>query len=89
MKEYDKAMETYQEGLKHDENNQELLEGVQICIEKIKKTWRKGMRGLDIFTNDEQTTTTGQPFNSDKEEKQNSALFFPVLSDWSQMHTTS
>ena len=38
MKEYDKAMETYQEGLKHDENNQELLEGVQICIKKINKT---------------------------------------------------
>ena len=38
MKEYDKAMETYQEGLKHDENNQELLEALQICIKKINKT---------------------------------------------------
>ena len=33
-------METYQEGLKHDENNQELLEGVQRCIEQINKTDR-------------------------------------------------
>lgn len=40
MKEYDKAMETYQEGLKHDENNQELLEGVRRCIEQINKTNR-------------------------------------------------
>ena len=29
MKEYDKALETYQEGLKHDPNNQELLDGVR------------------------------------------------------------
>lgn len=29
MKEYDKALETYQEGLKHDENNQELMDGVR------------------------------------------------------------
>lgn len=29
MKEYDKALETYQEGLKHDPNNQELLDGVK------------------------------------------------------------
>lgn len=28
MKEYEKALETYQEGLKHDPNNQELLDGV-------------------------------------------------------------
>lgn len=40
MKEYDKALETYQEGLKHDENNQELLEGVRRCIEQINKTNR-------------------------------------------------
>lgn len=32
MKEYDKAMETYQEGLKHDPNNQELLDGVRRYI---------------------------------------------------------
>lgn len=29
MKEYDKAMETYQEGLKHDPRNQELLDGIR------------------------------------------------------------
>lgn len=29
MKEYDKAMETYQAGLKHDPNNPELLDGVK------------------------------------------------------------
>ncbi|VAI14382.1 unnamed protein product [Triticum turgidum subsp. durum] len=29
MKEYEKAMETYQEGLKHDLSNQELLDGVK------------------------------------------------------------
>lgn len=29
MKEHDKALETYQEGLKHDPNNQELLDGVR------------------------------------------------------------
>lgn len=28
MKEYDKALETYKEGLKHDPNNQELLDGI-------------------------------------------------------------
>ncbi|XP_031503336.1 hsp70-Hsp90 organizing protein 3 [Nymphaea colorata] len=40
MKEYDKALETYQEGLKHDENNQELMDGVRRCIEQINKTNR-------------------------------------------------
>ena len=29
MKEHDKAMETYQAGLKHDPNNQELLDGIR------------------------------------------------------------
>lgn len=29
MKEYDKALETYQAGLKHDPNNQEFLDGVR------------------------------------------------------------
>lgn len=29
MKEYEKALETYQEGLKHDPNNQELIDGVR------------------------------------------------------------
>lgn len=29
MKEYDKALETYREGLKYDANNQELLDGIK------------------------------------------------------------
>lgn len=29
MKEYEKALETYQEGLKHDPQNPELLDGVK------------------------------------------------------------
>lgn len=29
MKEYEKALETYQEGLKHDRNNPELIDGVK------------------------------------------------------------
>lgn len=40
MKEYEKALETYQEGLKHDPNNQELIDGVRRCIEQIKKASR-------------------------------------------------
>ncbi|KAF8032860.1 hypothetical protein BT93_D1673 [Corymbia citriodora subsp. variegata] len=40
MKEYDKALETYQEGLKHDPNNQELLDGVRRCIEQNNKASR-------------------------------------------------
>ncbi|CAA6666818.1 unnamed protein product [Spirodela intermedia] len=40
MKEYDKALETYQEGLKHDPSNQELLDGVRRCVEQINKANR-------------------------------------------------
>ncbi|CAN6252531.1 unnamed protein product [Urochloa humidicola] len=40
MKEYDKAMETYQAGLKLDPSNQELLDGVRRCIEQINKANR-------------------------------------------------
>ncbi|KAJ8429848.1 hypothetical protein Cgig2_011846 [Carnegiea gigantea] len=40
MKEHDKALETYQEGLKHDPNNQELLDGVRRCVEQINKASR-------------------------------------------------
>ncbi|KAG8476772.1 hypothetical protein CXB51_030761 [Gossypium anomalum] len=40
MKEYDKALETYQEGLKHDAHNQELLDGVRRCVEQINKANR-------------------------------------------------
>lgn len=37
MKEYDRTLESYQEGLKHDLNNQELLDGVRRCMEQINK----------------------------------------------------
>ncbi|MED6110069.1 Hsp70-Hsp90 organizing protein 3 [Stylosanthes scabra] len=40
MKEYEKALETYKEGLKHDPNNQELLDGVRRCVEQINKASR-------------------------------------------------
>ncbi|KAF0893729.1 hypothetical protein E2562_029404 [Oryza meyeriana var. granulata] len=40
MKEYDKAMETYQAGLKHDPNNHELLDGVRRCVQQINKASR-------------------------------------------------
>ncbi|XP_027359984.1 hsp70-Hsp90 organizing protein 1-like [Abrus precatorius] len=40
MKEYDKALETYREGLKHDPNNQELLDGMGRCIQQINKASR-------------------------------------------------
>ncbi|XP_047173900.1 hsp70-Hsp90 organizing protein 3-like [Vigna umbellata] len=40
MKEYDKALETYREGLKYDANNQELLEGIRTCIQQINKASR-------------------------------------------------
>ncbi|KAJ1702170.1 hypothetical protein LUZ63_001949 [Rhynchospora breviuscula] len=40
MKEYEKALQTYQEGLKHDPNNQELQDGVRSCVEQINKASR-------------------------------------------------
>lgn len=40
MKDYDKALETYQEGLKHDPRNQELLDGVRRCVDQINKAGR-------------------------------------------------
>ncbi|KAL6501597.1 Hsp70-Hsp90 organizing protein 3 [Orobanche gracilis] len=40
MKEYEKALETYQEGLSHDPHNQELLDGVRRCLEQIRKASR-------------------------------------------------
>ncbi|KAL9993050.1 putative Heat shock chaperonin-binding, tetratricopeptide-like helical domain superfamily [Helianthus debilis subsp. tardiflorus] len=40
MKEYDKALETYQEGLKHDPQNPELLEGVRSCVQQINRASR-------------------------------------------------
>ncbi|XP_073047843.1 hsp70-Hsp90 organizing protein 3-like [Primulina eburnea] len=40
MKEYQKALETYREGLKHDPRNQELLDGIKRCVEQINKASR-------------------------------------------------
>jgi stress-induced-phosphoprotein 1 len=40
MKEYEKAMETYQEGLKRDPQNPELLDGVRRCVEQMNKASR-------------------------------------------------
>ncbi|XP_049369790.1 hsp70-Hsp90 organizing protein 3-like [Solanum verrucosum] len=40
MKEFEKAMETYQAGLTYDPQNQELLDGVRRCVEQMKKTSR-------------------------------------------------
>ncbi|MQL81309.1 hypothetical protein Taro_013769 [Colocasia esculenta] len=48
MKEYDKALETYQEGLKHDPNNQELLDGIRRCVEQINKTNRGEISPEDL-----------------------------------------
>ncbi|RZC73354.1 hypothetical protein C5167_048834 [Papaver somniferum] len=48
MKEYDKALETYQEGLKHDQNNQELMDGVRRCVAQINKTNRGDISADDL-----------------------------------------
>ncbi|KAJ6827587.1 hsp70-Hsp90 organizing protein 2-like [Iris pallida] len=48
MKEYDKALETYQEGLKHDANNQDLIDGVRRCVEQINKTNRGEISPEDL-----------------------------------------
>ncbi|KAF8111123.1 hypothetical protein N665_0076s0119 [Sinapis alba] len=42
LKEFDNAMRTYQEGLKHDPNNQELLDGIGSCGQEIIKANRGG-----------------------------------------------
>ncbi|KAH9314049.1 hypothetical protein KI387_022676, partial [Taxus chinensis] len=48
MKEFDKALETYQEGLKNDENNQELLDGIKRCVQQINKTNRGDISPEDM-----------------------------------------
>ncbi|KAF5184837.1 Hsp70-hsp90 organizing protein [Thalictrum thalictroides] len=48
MKEFDKALETYQEGLKHDPRNQELLDGVRRCVEQINRTNRGDISAEDL-----------------------------------------
>jgi hypothetical protein len=37
MKEHDKALVTYQKGLEHDPDNQELKEGLQACTRAISR----------------------------------------------------
>ncbi|THG14679.1 hsp70-Hsp90 organizing protein 1 [Camellia sinensis] len=40
MKEYDKALETYQQGLKLEPQNPELLDGIKRCVQQINKASR-------------------------------------------------
>lgn len=47
-KEYDKAIETYQEGLKHDPDNQELKEGLMRCVQAINKMNRGEVSEADL-----------------------------------------
>ena len=44
MREYEKALETYQEGLKHDPRNEDLLDGVRRCV-----TWIDFVIGALLF----------------------------------------
>ncbi|KAL5728184.1 Hsp70-Hsp90 organizing protein 3 [Ranunculus cassubicifolius] len=48
MKEYDKALETYQEGLKHDSHNQEFLDGVRRCVDQINRQSRGDITPEDL-----------------------------------------
>lgn len=48
MKEYDKALETYQAGLKHNEGNQELMDGVRRCVDQINKMNRGDISAEDL-----------------------------------------
>ncbi|KAL6979701.1 Hsp70-Hsp90 organizing protein 2 [Sarracenia purpurea var. burkii] len=48
MKEHDKALETYQEGLKLEPHNQELLDGVRRCVEQINKASRGDISPEDL-----------------------------------------
>jgi stress-induced-phosphoprotein 1 len=44
MKEYDKALQTYETGLKHDPDNEELKDGIMRCMEAISKVrWEHGI----------------------------------------------
>ena len=37
MKEYDKALETYQLGLEHEPDNAELKEGIERCVAALSR----------------------------------------------------
>lgn len=51
MKEYDKAMATYEAGLKHDPDNQELKDGIMSCLQAIDRiahgAWCSPAHGVD------------------------------------------
>lgn len=51
LKEYDDAMETYQEGLKHDPTNQELLDGVRRYIYRYTHRYTVIINFLSIAMN--------------------------------------
>lgn len=42
MKEYEKALETYQQGLEHEPDNAECKEGAQRCYQQIARVWVGG-----------------------------------------------
>lgn len=37
MKEFDKALQTYEQGLEHEPDNQELKDGVMRCLQAINR----------------------------------------------------
>ncbi|CAK9881966.1 unnamed protein product [Sphagnum jensenii] len=48
MKEYDKALETYQTGLKYNDGNQGLMDGTSRCIEQINKVTNGDISAEDL-----------------------------------------
>lgn len=48
MKEYDKALEAYQIGLKYEKDNQEILDGIRRCVDQINKTNRGDISAEDL-----------------------------------------
>ncbi|XP_010458658.1 PREDICTED: hsp70-Hsp90 organizing protein 2-like [Camelina sativa] len=48
LKEYNDAMKTYQEGLKHDPHNQELLDGISRCVQEINKASRGDLTPVEL-----------------------------------------
>ncbi|CAK9235321.1 unnamed protein product [Sphagnum troendelagicum] len=48
MKEYDKALETYQTGLQYNDGNQGLMDGTSRCIEQINKVTRGDISAEDL-----------------------------------------
>jgi tetratricopeptide (TPR) repeat protein len=51
MKEYDKAMATYEQGLRNDPSNEELKDGVRRCIEAISKVGVRRRRCASLALN--------------------------------------